>query len=307
MRREEFTFKDLMGMDIYTYKWLPDEGMNIKACVQIAHGMAETAARYERFAKVLTDSGYVVYANDHKGHGKTAKTLENVGNTGHEGFEWMIKNMYQLNGIINKENPGIPVFLFGHSMGSLLAQRYIALYGEGLKGVILSGTSGKQGIMLDIGISIARREMRKRGEKYRSEKLNDMTFGSYNDAFKPVRTEFDWLSRDEKEVDKYVEDPFCGGVFTAKFFYDFFMMIKETHKPETMMKIPKELPVYLFSGEKDPVGKKCKSVLGLIKIYKKLGLKDVSYKFYKDGRHEMLNEINRDEVMDDVVKWLDAH
>lgn len=307
MRKEEFTFKDLGGMEIFVYKWLPDEGIDVKGVVQIAHGMAETARRYERFAEVLTGSGYIAYANDHRGHGRTAKTLENVGYTGYEGFEWMVKNLHQLNEIIKKENPNLPVFLFGHSMGSLLAQRYITLYGDGLKGVILSGTAGKQGIMLDIAINITRNELKKNGEKERSEKLNKLTFGNYNNAFSPGRTEFDWLSRDNEEVDKYINDPFCGTVFTTRFFYDFFRGMKEIHKTENMMNIPKELPFYIFSGDKDPVGKKCKSVLWLIKAYKKLGIKDVTYKFYKDGRHEMLNEINKDEVMREVIAWLESH
>jgi len=307
MKTEEFYFKDLGGVSIFTYKWLPEDETNIKGMVQIAHGMAETAGRYQKFAEELTRSGYIVYANDQRGHGRTAKTLDNVGYLGFDGFNWMVKNIKQLNDIIKKENPGMPIFLFGHSMGSMLAQRYIEVYGEGIKGAILSGTSGKQGLMLDIGILIARREVKKCGEKTRSLRLNKMTFGSYNNAFKPVRTEFDWLSRNKDEVDKYVSDTFCGGVFTTSFYYDFFRGLKTIHKIENMENIPKKLPIYIFSGEKDPVGKNCRTVKKLIQMYKDLGIKDMSYKFYKDGRHEMLNEINRDEVMSDVINWLDTH
>lgn len=303
----EFSFKDSEGIEIFVYKWHCKDSVEIKGIVQIAHGMAEMSIRYERFARALTSAGYIVYANDHRGHGKTAKTVENLGYCGEDGFNWMIKDMKQLNDIIKNDNPGVPIFLFEHSMGSLLSQRYISLYGDTIKGVLLSGTSGKQGIMIEIGILMAKREIKKIGERGQSKLLNKMTFGGYNNSFKPYKTEFDWLSRDNVEVDKYVNDPFCGTVFTAGFYYDFFMGIKETHKLENMRNIPVNLPVYFISGELDPVGKSCKTVLGLIKDYKSLGILDVTHKFYKGARHEILNEINKDEVINDIINWLDIH
>jgi alpha-beta hydrolase superfamily lysophospholipase len=193
MIKEDFTFKDGGDVEIFVYKWLPEDMSKVRGVVQIAHGMAETAARYERFAGALTKAGYIVYANDHRGHGKTAKTVENVGYLGEDGFNWMVKDMKQLNDIIKNDNPNLPVFLFGHSMGSMLSQSYITLYGDSIKGVILSGTSGKQGLILSLGIKMARGEVEKIGPKTPSEKLNKMTFASYNNEFKPVRTDFDWL------------------------------------------------------------------------------------------------------------------
>lgn len=307
MIQKNFSFKDEEGVEIFVYKWEPEQEGKIKGAVQIAHGMAEHAARYERFAKELTNAGYIVYANDHRGHGKTAGLVDNVGFCGKDGFNWMLRDMKELTSIIKKENTSLPVFLFGHSMGSLLSQMYIALYGKELNGAILSGTSGRQGFILDLGIFMAKRQVIKLGVKTPSERMNKMTFASYNKEFTPTRTPFDWLSRDEREVDKYINDPFCGGVFSAGFFYDFLKGLKEIHRKEMMNKIPKELPVYFISGEKDPVGKNCKTIADLIEEYKKLGIKEVSYKFYKDGRHEMLNEINRDEVMEDVINWIDIH
>lgn len=307
MKKEDFVFKDDEGVEIFVYKWLPGDEKKIKGAVQIAHGMAETAARYERFAGSLTEAGFVVYANDHRGHGRTAKTLENVGYMGEDGFNWAVKDMKQLNTIIRKENPEKPIFLLGHSMGSFLAQRYITLHGDSIKGVILSGTTGKQGVTLDIGIRMAANEVKNVGAKTPSKKLNDLSFGSYNNAFKPARTDFDWLCRDTKEVDKYINDPFCGGVFSAGFFCDLTKGMKEMHKKENMRNIPKDLPIYLFSGEMDPVGKNCKSLYHLIKMYENLQIKDVSYKFYMGGRHEMLNEINKDEVTNDTIDWLSKH
>lgn len=305
---KNFTFKSDEGMDIYVYNWRPDEEIQIKGVVQIAHGMAETAARYERFAKVLTDNGYIVYIHDHRGHGNTAKTIENLGYLAEkDGFKWLVEDVHKLSEIIKKENPALPLFLFGHSMGSFVTQRYIMLYGKELKGTILSGSNGKQGPILNIGAFLAKREAKRNGRKAQSSKLDKLSFGSFNNAFKPNRTAFDWLSRDNDEVDKYIKDPFCGTVFTCGFFYDFLSGLKEIEKDENIALVPKDLPVFIFAGDKDPVGKNGKGIIRLFNTYKKFNIKDVTYKLYKDGRHEMLNESNRDEVMSDVINWLNNH
>jgi alpha-beta hydrolase superfamily lysophospholipase len=307
MKVENFKFKYRNDLEIFAYKWLPDMNVQVKGIVQIAHGMAETAARYQGFANCLTEDGFVVYANDHKGHGKTAGEVKRLGDLGEDGFNSMVEDMEELNRIIKAENPNLPIFLFGHSMGSFLTQRYISLYGGGLMGAILSGSSGKQGIIIDVGILIAKMEMKKIGRGSKSNKLNKLTFGSYNNSFKPNRTAFDWLSRDNEEVDKYINDPFCGTVFTAGFFYDFLGGLKNIADKRVIREVPKDLPIYIFSGDKDPVGKNGKGVLTLVKAYRKHGIKDLIFKLYKDGRHEMLNEINKEEVIDDVIKWLNAH
>ena len=304
----EFTFRSEEGTEIVGYSWRPDNKASVKGIVQIAHGMAETGARYARFAKILTDNGYIVYINDHRGHGKTAKSVENLGYLADsDGFRWLVEDLHQLSGIINKENPNLPLFLLGHSMGSFVTQRYIMLYGEELKGAILSGSNGKQGIMLHIAQFLAKIEVLKKGRRAKSEILNKMSFGNYNKAFKPTRTEFDWLSKDAAEVDKYIKDPFCGTVFTGGFFYDFLTGLIEIENKRNIAEVPKELPIYIFSGEKDPVGNQGKGVIQLFDTYKEIGIKDVTYKLYKDGRHEMLNETNREEVMSDVIAWLDDH
>ncbi|KPU44811.1 lysophospholipase L2 [Oxobacter pfennigii] len=307
MKRKEFTFISHEEVSIHTYKWIPKENVKIKGAVQISHGMAETAARYDRFASFLNNKGYIVYANDHRGHGKTAGQKENLGFAGKDSFNFMLKDMIKLTEIIRRESNDIPIYLFGHSMGSILAQRYIISNGQDINGVILSGTFGNQGIMIDIGIKIARMEMASKGERHQSIRINKMTTESYNNAFSPNRTKSDWLSRDTEEVDKYVNDPYCGYIMSSGFYYDFFRGTKAAHKKENIKNIRRDLPIYLFSGELDPVGKNCKSVLWLIREYQKLGICDVTYKFYKGGRHEMLNEINKDEVMNDVLAWLEAH
>lgn len=307
MIEETLKYKASDGQEIYAYNWRP-EGDDIKGIVQIAHGMAETSYRYKRFAERLVVQGYIVYANDHRGHGKTAASLEEVGYLGPDGFNRMVKDMKEFTDFIrDREGNELPLFLFGHSMGSFLSQRYIGLYGNSIQGVILSGTSGNQGPILNVAIRIAKREVARKGPKTKSPHLNDLSFGSYNKKFKPSRTDFDWLSRDEKEVDKYIEDPYCGGIFTTSFYYDFFRGLKETFHKSNVEKIPKDLPIYIFAGDKDPVGNMGKGVLKLVKTYQNVGIKDLEYKLYKDGRHEMLNEINRDEVMEDVIQWLNNH
>lgn len=306
MTIDSFTFKSGDGSEIFVYKWIPEDD-KIKGVVQIAHGMAEHAKRYDRLARFLNKSGYIVYANDHRGHGKTAGSIDKLGYLADEdGFEWLVKDLQTLSSIIKEEHSNLPLFLLGHSMGSFAAQRYIMLSGKNLAGLILSGSNGKQGIMLKIGSFLAKREVKKHGRNTPSKQMNMMIFGGYNKAFKPVRTDFDWLSRDEEEVDKYINDPYCGTVFTAGFFYDFLRGLMGVEDRNNIALIPKDLPIYILSGDKDPVGKYGKGIIDLYKRYKNHGVNDLEYKLYKDGRHEMLNEINRDEVMTDLVAWLDS-
>jgi alpha-beta hydrolase superfamily lysophospholipase len=269
--------------------------------------MAETAERYERLAQFLTSEGYIVYANDHRGHGKTAKNIESLGYIGEDGFNWMVKNQHQLNSIIKDENPNLPIFLLGHSMGSFISRQYISDYGNTLNGVILSGSNGLLGVEVSLGILLSRLQIKMLGARTKSNLLNNMSFGSFNKAFKPCRTDFDWLSRDSKEVDKYIANPYCGTVFSTSFFYEFFSGLKNLQRKEVLDGIPKELPVYIMSGDKDPVGKYGKGVTHLESIFKAINIKDVTLKLYEGGRHEMLNEINRDEVMKDIVNWINLH
>lgn len=308
MELKNFTFKSEEGTEIYVYNWIPDSEVKVKGVVQIAHGMAETAARYERFAEFMTKNGYIVYINDHRGHGKTAGSVEKLGYLADEdGFEWMTKDLHQLSDIIKKEHPKLPLFLYGHSMGSYVTQRYIMLYGSELKGALLSGSNGKQGPILVVGGMIAKGEVKKSGRNLKSDKMNQMTFGGFNKAFRPNRTDFDWLSRDNAEVDKYIKDPYCGTVFTSGFFVDLLTGLKEIEKKEHIALVPKTLPILIFSGAMDPCGKNGKGVTRLYNTYLKHGIKDVTLKLYPEARHEVLNETNRDEVMKDVLAWVDSH
>jgi alpha-beta hydrolase superfamily lysophospholipase len=291
MKNDSFTFKTSDGTKIFTYRWMPENASAIKGAVQIAHGMAEHAGRYERFADALTKAGYAVYANDHRGHGKTAG----------------VQDMHTLTGIIKKECPKKPFILFGHSMGSFLSRHYSMLYAKELTGLVLSGTGGDPGALGKIGLFVATIEAKVKGKKAKSEIMTKLSFGAFNGAFKPNRTDYDWLSRDNAEVDKYVNDPWCGAVFTAGFFCDLMGGLGYINKKENIANIPKSLPIYLFSGAKDPVGANTKGVTQVYNALKDAGVGDLNIKFYEDGRHEMLNEINRDEVFKDVIAWMNKH
>jgi alpha-beta hydrolase superfamily lysophospholipase len=302
MSTTTFKFTDSDGFQIFTYKWEPDAGKP-KAAVQIAHGAAEHALRYERFAKFLNQAGYVVYADDHRGHGKTAGDLSKTGIAGQDGWNGMVKDEKQLSVIIKKENPRLPLFLFGHSMGSFIAQRYIQHWGEELSGVIISGSTGLPIIPPQ---ALPLMEQAAAGELRDQIPTGPGLFAALNQPFEPTRTPFDWLSRDQVEVQKYVDDPWCGFAFSNGMTLDMARGMVDMLVPENQRRVPKNLPVLLVSGEMDPVGAN-NGVRALGERYKELGIKDVQVILYPQGRHEMLNEINRDQVHRDVTKWLDEH
>lgn len=301
---EKFIFTDSEGVNISCYKWVPFN-TEVKGIVQIAHGMTETAVRYDEFAKKVCDSGYIVYAHDHRGHGATAISKESLGYIADkDGFNWMVKDIKELTDIIKNDNPDKPLILFGHSMGSFLSQRYAEIYGNEIDALILSGTNGKPKIYTKLGITVAKIEMQIRGRKAKSNLMDKLSFGDFNSKFKPTRTPFDWLCSVEEEVDKYRENEHCGFICTTSFYYDLVKGLWKIHEYENLEKIPKELPIYIFAGDRDPVGYEGKGIINLYETYKKLNIKDLEYKLYKGGRHEMLNEHNKNIVMDDIIKWI---
>lgn len=308
MRTDTFTLTDPQKVQIHVQRWTPDhlEPSDYRGIVQIAHGMGEYAARYTRLAEALTTAGYVVYANDHRGHGHTASE-EDKGYIGADGFNWMVRNLAMVTDIIREEMPAsLPLFLMGHSMGSFMTQKYMYMFPGKVDGIVLSGTNGKQGPELIIGHLIASSQASKRGDRYYSKLLYRLTFGDYNRKFKPIRTKADWISHDEVEVDAYLADPMIIHSFTAGFYRDFLQSLREIHKTENMDIIPVDLPIYIFGGDRDPVGNMGKGIPNLVELYRKIGLKHVQYKLYSGGRHEMLNEINRGEVTQDLIAWLDS-
>lgn len=307
MPSDTFTFRTDDGSDIFTYRWLPEAGAPIKAAVQIAHGMAEHAGRYGRFAETLCAAGYAVYANDHRGHGRTAGDLARIGYfADQEGWFKVAGDLMQLTGIIRENHPGVPMFLLGHSMGSFLVRTVITRDAGDLAGAVLSGTGGDPGLLGKAGLVLARAVGAIKGRRHPSRLLNALSFGGFNKPFAPARTDFDWLNRDPAEVDRYIADPLCGGIFSAGFFVDLLEGIAYLHKPENIARIPKDLPICLFSGDADPVGDRTRGVRQVAEAYRRAGIRDVTLRFYQGGRHEMLNETNRREVFEDTIAWLDA-
>lgn len=305
MNDTSFYYKSSDGIEIYARKWLPQDEKT-KAVVQIAHGMGEHIGRYHDFAQALTEKGYAVYGNDHRGHGLTATDERDKRYFAEEnGFEEVVRDMYALTNQISAEQGNIPVFLFGHSMGSFLSRRYIQLYGNTLNGVILSGTGQVPSVVREAGRMAAKMEIKLKGKRTPSPLLDRLSFGQYNRPFKPARTDFDWLSRDTQAVDFYINDPLCGGIFSAGFFYDLLSGIKQASTQSLIEQVPSALPIFLVSGDHDPVGGRTKGVLKTYKALKKAGIKDVTYKFYPQGRHEMLQETNREEVIEDIINWLE--
>lgn len=307
MRSSPFIHQASDGMAIHVQHWLPEA--NAKAIVLVAHGMAEHAARYERLATALTGAGFEVYAPDHRGHGQTGLASSSLGYFGDKGgMRRVVDDLHELSGLAKTQAPGLPVYFFGHSMGSFIGQYYIALYGSELAGCILSGTSGPMPTALLAGGSlVANLGSLFKGRKAGAPLANKLSFGSYNDAFKPTRTDFDWLSRDKVEVDKYVADPLCGFLCSYGFFQDLMGAFKVIHSPASLAAIPQGLPVYLISGAADPVGGATGSVDALAALYRGLGIQDVELKLYEGARHEILNETNRDEVTADILAWLARH
>ncbi|MGL5641828.1 MAG: lysophospholipase [Paraclostridium sp.] len=305
MKISNFTFKGEEDTDIYVYKYEPIEKENINGIVQISHGMSEEASRYKRFANYLTDNGYIVYINDHRGHGKSAENINRIGILAQkDGIHCIVKDLNKLTKIIKTENNGLPIFLFSHSMGSFAAQKYIIDYSEDIDGVILSGTNGLHGIEVDLGFLVAKVMSKIQGREKKAYLIDKLAFGGFNKKFKPNKSEFDWLSRDFKEVEKYIENEYCGVVFSNGYFYDLFKLFKEIRNINNLKKINSKLPIYIFAGDKDPVGKFGKGITKLYENYKKVGIENVEFKLYSGGRHEMLNEINKDEVINDTINWI---
>ena len=305
MQTSTHTVNATDGTPLFVHHWLPD--VPPKAVVQIAHGMAEHSARYARFAERLTEAGYAVYAGDHRGHGQTAgsATPDHGYFADTEGFDTVVADLKSVTEHASAEQPDLPVFLFGHSMGSFLSRAYAIKWGHDLAGLVLSGTAGDPGALGRIGRSVALAQARVRGRRHPSGLMDRLTFGQYNAAFKPNRTKFDWLSRDPDEVDKYIADIECGNIFTAGFYSVLLGGLARVNADGEVSRVPKDLPILLVSGELDPVGEKSKGVRRVEEQYRRLGVTDVTSIFYPGARHEILNETNRDEVMDDVVEWLD--
>jgi len=302
MSFNNFDFNTSDGHRLVGYIWPKS---NAKANILIVHGMSEHCARYDHFASFLNDQGYGVYSVDLRGHGKTAGSLENVGFFAmKDGWQRVTKDICEYAEHIKQVSPNKPVILLGHSMGSLIARHCAFTSPELFDGYIFSATAGDPGMLGTIGSGVSKMNIRMMGPKNRSKLLTKMAFGDYNKKFKPKKTEKDWLSRDESVTKKYMDDEYCMQIFTAQFFNDLLYGVIEANRMDRMRKMNMDTPILLFAGDMDPVGEYGKGPKAVFDKMNAVGVTDLSLKMYKDGRHEMLNEINKQEVYEDVVGWL---
>ena len=284
--------------------------------LHIVHGMAEHSLRYERLAQRLCAEGFDVWAADQRGHGLTADRSVNDpgkgGLLGHcfdgDGFSRVTEDIDYINRQIKNEYNNVPLFLLGHSWGSFICQNYIETYGNSLiSGCILSGTRGPGGAKLSMGLPVLSLIAALKGRRKGSSLARAMADGPYSKPFRPNRTSFDWLSRDKAEVDSYINDTLCGKLCSVGFYKDLVSGLKRIHRPDAFQKIPRDLPVFVFSGSADPVGDMGASTTDLVNIYRKTGIEDLEFILYPDARHEPLNETNREEVTANLLAWLNKH
>ena len=287
------------GTTIHYRRWLP-AGKSPKAVIQVVHGAAEHASRYDRFAQAAVASGYAVYATDHRGHGHTRLRSGRTGDAGPDAWNRMVEDEIALSQRLRAAHQGAKLVLFGHSLGSFMAQDYIERRAELLDALVLSGTSygppPPQGLIDMLN------------EAVRKDPFGDSAVwaGIFKDFNKPFGgpTGFEWLSRDPAEVKKYVDDPLCGFAFTNELTRDIFVGFVRMRDPALEARIPKTLPVLVIQGELDPVGENLVGTRRLVARYQALGLTRIETRYYTGARHELLNETNRDEVTRDVLGWL---
>jgi alpha-beta hydrolase superfamily lysophospholipase len=282
---KEFQFTSKDGLPISCARW--DSQGPSRGVLQIAHGMGEHIARYLDVIQVLEEAGFVVYGNDHRGHGHTARSREEFGDYGQGGFDLLVDDMVALTCIAKEENPEKPFVLLGHSMGSFAAQKYVLDHSDLIDGLVLSGSGALDGLA--------------RLANSAPEKYNFL-----NAAFEPARTPFDWLSRDAAAVDAFIRDPLCFPTLKPASTASFLAAATRLADPASLAEIRQDLPVYIFAGSEDAVGERLAGVRTLMDRYQKAGVCDISFDFYDGGRHEMLNEINRAEVRTNLLAWISA-
>jgi len=307
MKKEEFYFDSRDGVSkIHAVRYTPDDG-KVVCVVQIVHGMSEYVERYEEFAQFLTDRGIVVAGNDHLGHGKSIIKDDEKGFFAEsEGWKHVVDDMEKIRSLTKQDYPELPYVFFGHSMGSFLTRTYIIRYRNNYDAAIISGTGHLAPMMINAGYTLSGIIAKLKGPRYVSELIDKVAFGAYNKGFEPSRTRFDWLSRDEAEVDKYAEDPLCGFIASCGLFHDMMGGLKFITNQDNINKMNLNTPIFFMSGDKDPVGEDGKGVDRAYKAFCKAGVKDVYMKLYPDGRHEMLNETNKLEVYNDILNWLNS-
>lgn len=308
-KMEHGFFKSADGKNDVAYYIYTMEDVEPKAIVQISHGMQEYVGRYEDLAYFLADHGYVVCGNDHLGHGKTAKTKEHLGFMGEkEGFRFVTEDLHTMTAMAKEKYPDLPVFMLGHSMGSFYCRYYAELYGDELEGLIISGTGGPNPLG-GIGLMLTKFLMKIKGPKKTSHFIENLAFGAYTKRIPDAKTGKEWVTRDPELFEKYVNDPGCAFDFTLAGFKDLMTILGLVNRKEWAATLPKDLPVFIFSGSEDPVGDYGKGVKAVYDMMVEAGLKDVTLKMYEGCRHEVHNELkeDRDMLYSDLLGWLESH
>ena len=290
---------------IYAREWSPEDAP--RAVVQIVHGVAEHMGRYDATARFLADHGFLVCGEDHLGHGLTADESDRKFGyfAPHGGWELLVKDIHTLRTLEGEQHPDIPYIMLGHSMGSFLTRTYLIDYPGDVSAAVLSGTGQERAPLVASGKALASALCRLKGPDYVSPLVYSLAMGSYNKPFSPARTPQDWLSRDESTVDAFLADPLCSFQPTISMFRDMLGGIQKIGKRENVAKMDKSMPILFFSGDHDPVGSMGEGVQRVFYLFRAVGCTNVSLTLYPGGRHEMLNEINREEVREDLLDWLE--
>ena len=297
------TFSTKDDFTLATYLW---ECEKPKGIIHLVHGMSEHAGRYDEFALKMNQFGYLVFASDLRGHGKTAGTLDKVGILAMQnGWKKVVSDVWELTKYLDVKYPNLPLVLLGHSMGSFIVRDLSFSKPPEVNAYIYSGTAGHPGLLGKVGLKLANLNVKLMGKKNRSAMMTQLVFGDNNKKIKEKRTEKDWLCKDEVIVDAYINDPFCMQVFTSQFFSDLLTGILHVNETINIRKMESDKPILLFAGDMDPVGDYGVGPTEVFQKFKKAGVKDVTLKMYEDGRHEMLNETNRAEVYGMIIEWLD--
>ncbi|MBP3255680.1 MAG: alpha/beta fold hydrolase [Clostridia bacterium] len=301
----EFYFKSSTGKDLYAKKWYDESINEYKGVVELVHGMEESIARYESFANFLASKGFIVYGHDHLGHGKSVKNDKELGDFDcKDGWLRMSDDIHLMQEIIKEKHPNLPRFILGHSMGSMLVRTYVTLYDDKLNGILILGTSGqKTGIIS--ALLVANIIKLFKGKKHKSPFLSHLMGISLNKNFKPIKTGAEWLTRDEKILEEHRKNLNPNRKFTVESYIQLLKGIKYINKMNNIKKTI-NIPILLASGTMDPVGENSKGIIRVYNKMKKANL-NVEMKLYEGARHEILNEINRDEVYKFILNWIEKN
>ena len=304
VKKEEFTFDSRDGeTKLHAVRWVP-EGKAL-CILQIVHGMAEYIERYEELAQFLAQKGILVTGDDHLGHGKS---VPEDGTYGYfceqDPATVVVRDVHRLKKMTQEDYPGVPYVILGHSMGSFILRNYLFRYGTGIEGAIICGTGSQPQMLVKVCQAVAAIQGVFLGDAHVAKMIDKLAFGNYNKKISNAKTPFDWLCRDEKIVDAYMKDKWCGFTFTVNGFKTLFRLLDRLNQKDNLAKMPKGLPVYFIAGDMDPVGNYGEGVKKAYEDFCQAGMEKATIKLYPGGRHELLNEMNKIQVYGEIYTWI---